>query len=43
MLDDVGVRLDGDTLVIVRKGMINHDDQPFDATAYPTVRLNAAE
>lgn len=39
MLDDVGVRLDGDTLVIARKGMIDHDDQPFDAAAYPTVRL----
>ncbi len=39
MIDDVGVRLDGDTLVIARKGMIDHDDRPFDATAYPTVRL----
>lgn len=37
--DDVGVRLDGDTLVIARKGMIDHDDQPFDAALYPTVRL----
>ncbi len=37
--DDIGVRLDGDTLVIARKGMVDHDDQPFDAAAYPTVRL----
>lgn len=39
MIEDVGVRLDGDTLVIARKGMIDHPDQPFDAAAYPTVRL----
>lgn len=39
MIDDIGVRLDGDTLVIARKGMIDHGDQPFDAAAYPTVRL----
>ncbi len=37
--DDIGVRLDGDTLVIARKGMVDHGDQPFDAAAYPTVRL----
>jgi len=39
MIDDVGVRLDGDTLVIARKGMIDHEEQPFDAAIYPTVRL----
>lgn len=39
MIDDVGVRLDGATLVIARRGMIDHPDQPFDAAAYPTVRL----
>ncbi|MDA0342405.1 MAG: hypothetical protein O3B74_12505 [Proteobacteria bacterium] len=39
MIGDVGVRLDGDTLVIDGNGMIGHDGQPFDATAYPTVRL----
>lgn len=39
MIDDVGVRLDGDILVIARKGMMDHDDQPFDASNYPTVRL----
>ncbi|MDH3738668.1 MAG: DUF2807 domain-containing protein, partial [Alphaproteobacteria bacterium] len=38
-IDDVGVRLDDDVLVIARKGMVNHDDQPFDAAVYPTVRL----
>ncbi len=40
MVDDVGVRLDGDTLIIARKGMIDHENKPFDAAAYPTVRLS---
>jgi hypothetical protein len=40
MVADVSVRLDGDTLVIARKGMIDHQDKPFDAAAYPTVRLS---
>jgi hypothetical protein len=39
MVEDVGVRLDGDTLVIARKGMIDHAGKPFDAAAYPTVRV----
>ena len=38
-IDDVGIRLDGDILVIARKGMIDHNDQPFDAALYPTVHL----
>ena len=39
MVDDVGVRLDGDTLIIARKGMIDHEGKPFDAALYPTVRV----
>jgi hypothetical protein len=39
MIDDVGVRLEGDVLIIARKGMMEHGDQPFDASNYPTVRL----
>lgn len=39
MVADVGVHLDGDILVIARKGMIDHGDKPFDAADYPTVRL----
>ena len=37
--DDVGIRVEGATLVIARKGMIDHDDRPFDAATYPTVRV----
>ena len=32
--------LDGDTLIIARKGMIDHESKPFDAAVYPTVRLS---
>jgi hypothetical protein len=39
MIEDVGVRLDGDTLIIARKGMMDHDNQPFAVGNYPTVRL----
>lgn len=39
MIEDVGLRLDGDILIIARKGMMDHNDQPFDAGDYPTVRL----
>ena len=39
MIDDVGVRVSGDTLIVARKGMIDHGNMPFDAAAYPTVRL----
>jgi hypothetical protein len=39
MADDVGIRVEGTTLVIARKGMIDHDGRPFDAATYPTVRV----
>ncbi len=38
-VDDVGVRLDGATLVVARRGMIEATDRPFDAATYPTIDL----
>lgn len=39
MVDDVGVRIDDDTLIIARKGRVPTTDKPFDAAVYPTIRL----
>ncbi len=38
-VDDIGVRLDGTTLIVSRRGMVDATGHQFDASTYPTVVL----
>lgn len=42
MISDVGLSLEGQTLVVSRKGMVEHTPGPFDAARYPTVRIEVS-